>query len=87
MGRKTWDSIPPKFKPLPGRINFVLSRSLLDFSKYQDVYGFNSLEKALEKLSDNEFRKLYESVWVIGGSHIYKVSRKFNCIYENEEKF
>lgn len=26
MGRKTWDSLPPKFRPLPNRINIVLTR-------------------------------------------------------------
>ena len=26
MGRKTWDSIPPKFRPLPGRDNWVITR-------------------------------------------------------------
>ena len=26
MGRKTWDSLPPKFRPLPGRENVVLTR-------------------------------------------------------------
>ncbi|KAF3938312.1 hypothetical protein ABW19_dt0208686 [Dactylella cylindrospora] len=27
MGRKTWESLPPKYRPLPGRINIVVSRS------------------------------------------------------------
>ena len=26
MGRKTWDSLPPRFRPLPGRRNIVITR-------------------------------------------------------------
>lgn len=73
MGRKTWDSIPPKYKPLPNRINFVLSRSNIDLGQYDNVYLFNSLQNAVEKLSDGEFKDRFETVWVIGGSSIYKV--------------
>ncbi|KAK0621151.1 dihydrofolate reductase-like domain-containing protein [Bombardia bombarda] len=31
MGRKTWDSIPPRFRPLKGRLNIVISRSVTGF--------------------------------------------------------
>lgn len=73
MGRKTWESIPPKFKPLKNRINFILSTSELDFSSYRDVYGFKNLDDAVNKLKDDHFKNQYETVWVIGGSKVYQV--------------
>lgn len=74
MGRKTWDSIPAKFKPLPNRINFVLSRSNVDLGPYKDVYLCHSLQNAIDKLGSDDFKERYESIWVIGGSHVYKVN-------------
>lgn len=72
MGRRTWDSIPPKFKPLSNRINFILSRSNLDVRNYEDSYAYKSLNEIINALRDGKFQ--YENVWVIGGSHIYKVN-------------
>ncbi|RZC33865.1 dihydrofolate reductase [Asbolus verrucosus] len=76
MGRKTWDSIPAKFKPLAGRINFILSRSKLDVQNYKDCYSFNSLQEVIDKLENEKFKDVYENVWVIGGSYIYEETMK-----------
>ncbi len=58
MWRKTWESIPSKFRPLPNRINCILSRSL----KYEDINSkidnyvlhFNNFDHCLEELSRKE---------------------------------
>lgn len=73
MGRKNWDSIPTKYKPLSNRFNFVLTRSKLDLRTFEGTYCFNSLEEILVKLNEPEFVEKYETVWVIGGSQIYEV--------------
>lgn len=67
MGRKTWESIPPKFRPLPGRQNIVISRSG-DLNLGDDVLTAKSFEEALEKV--DPARPLY----VIGGAQIYHAS-------------
>jgi dihydrofolate reductase len=38
MGRKTWESIPPKFRPLKGRRNLIISAKGVDL--YVSPYSF-----------------------------------------------
>lgn len=75
MGRKTWDSIPPKFRPLKGRLNIVISRSHSDSlpsSSGVDVetepVKVNSLQKAIEYV---HMAGASSRVFVIGGAQIY----------------
>ena len=64
MGRKTWDSIPDKFRPLPGRLNVVLSRQT-DLGLLDDTLLANQLDDALATCQD------CDEVFVIGGGAIY----------------
>ncbi|EFA07671.2 dihydrofolate reductase [Tribolium castaneum] len=84
MGRKTWDSIPPKFKPLHQRFNFIMSRAGVNLEGYKDCFSFKSLDEVISKLQDEKFQQLYENVWVIGGSYIYEAtmaSKYFHRLY------
>ena len=63
MGRKTWDSLPARFRPLPGRANIVVTRQA-DWNEI-GAQRASSLREALQ-LCENA-----EQVWVIGGAQIY----------------
>lgn len=63
MGRKTWESLPPRYRPLPGRINAVLTRNE-NFNE-MGTQRFTSMREALSFLSE------YPEVWVMGGAQIY----------------
>ena len=74
MGRKTWESLPSKFCPLPGRLNLVLSKTGgLNLSA--DVLCASSLQDALTQLSSSEI----ENIFVIGGAQIYKETIVHPC--------
>ncbi|CAI4036527.1 hypothetical protein SMKI_15G3740 [Saccharomyces mikatae IFO 1815] len=73
MGRKTWESIPPKFRPLPNRMNVIISRSFKDdfvHDKEESIIRSNSLENALTNL-ENNFQEHLERIYVIGGGEVY----------------
>lgn len=68
MGRKTWDSLPPRFRPLPGRLNGVLSRQLHPGVFHGSHQVWPSLPAALDALSADPTIK---QVFVAGGGEIF----------------
>ncbi len=70
MGRKCWESIPEKFRPLPNRTNIVMSRNTLYEAKGASVtFDLETLLKVHEN-SDKE-------VFIIGGAGLYKEAFKY----------
>lgn len=66
MGRKTWDSLPPRFRPLPGRRNIVVTRQA-DWNA-EGAERAGSLEQALASCADSP------RVWVTGGAQLYRLA-------------
>ncbi len=71
MGRKTWESLPEKFRPLPGRINVVLTRQK-DYPLPEGVYKTSKFETVLLNLNKQGLREDIESVFFIGGAEIFR---------------
>ena len=68
MGRITWESLPVKVRPLPGRRNIVITRQASYDALGAEVVS--SLEEALKLAGD-------EDVWVAGGASIYEQALPF----------
>lgn len=72
MGRKTWDSIPTKFRPLPGRLNVVLRSGSFENSTADNVISAGSLQSALKLLAEPPYSLSIEKVFLIGGGQILR---------------
>ncbi|RZS58133.1 dihydrofolate reductase [Sphaerotilus mobilis] len=66
MGRKTWDSLPARFRPLPGRHNIVLTRD--PHWRAEGATAVTTLDKAWAAASA---AGPVEQVFVIGGAQLY----------------
>lgn len=63
MGRKTWDSLPPRFRPLPGRTNIVLTRD--PGWRADGALRVASVAEALAAAGNAP------ELWVIGGAEVF----------------
>lgn len=75
MGRKTWDSLPPRYRPLQGRTNIVLSHcSNITIDHYEghglntEVFWTDSLSGALALIPAEQ------KIWVLGGAQIFALA-------------
>lgn len=69
MGRKTYESIPKRFRPLKDRDCIVISNTW-EQENYPEVKIVKSLEEALD------IKKSYDNVFVIGGEKVYEEALK-----------
>jgi dihydrofolate reductase len=76
MGRRNYDSIPEKYRPLPNRLNVILTRNK-EFQA-ENCLVFNSLKDCLTHFENENERK----VFIIGGGEIYKMALDANCLDE-----
>ncbi|MGW9630376.1 dihydrofolate reductase [Agromyces sp. NPDC055520] len=65
MGRKTWDSLPERFRPLPGRTNIVVTRNEEWSASGAIRAGSIDDGLAVAAASDPEW------IWVIGGAQLF----------------
>ena len=64
MGRRTWDSLPERFRPLPGRQNVVITRQ----------QGWAAAGASVAHTFDDALALTAGPVWVIGGAEIYRLA-------------
>lgn len=91
MGRKTYFGVPESKRPLPDRLNIVLSTTLQPNDLPEGVMLCSNLEAAMKYLESDD---KIENIWVVGGSGVYaeamdskrchrlyitRIHRKFEC--------
>ncbi len=76
MGRKSWESLPVRFRPLPNRTNCVVSRNP-DFIA-EGAHVFTDLHSAIAAAQEANAEKAF----IIGGAQIYTQSIQGNLIDE-----
>jgi dihydrofolate reductase/thymidylate synthase len=83
MGRKTYDSLPDNYRPLPNRINIVLSKSEQKDSAQSNLFFYNKIDTMIMDFG-NKLNTIIKGkkLFVIGGDNIYKQFMQLNLVYK-----
>lgn len=76
MGRKNWDSIPLKYRPLSHRVNVVVSRD--SSFQHSDCESFTRIEDAIAHFKNQSDKDIF----IIGGGQIYRYCLENDLIDE-----
>jgi dihydrofolate reductase len=81
MGRKTWDSLPERFKPLDRRINIIISKTINEdeIVEYPATFVAREFDQAI-LFSKTFYPK--RRVFIIGGQSIYEQALQANIVDE-----
>lgn len=77
MGRKTFASLPNKFRPLPERLNVVVSRTGSGLDEYSDIVRTSDAVAPISLFREGKLAQNMKKLWVIGGGEIYKATMPF----------
>ncbi|MCK5012677.1 MAG: dihydrofolate reductase [Candidatus Omnitrophica bacterium] len=71
MGRKTWDSIPQEYRPLPNRMNIILTQNK-GLRLPEGVLKADSFDQVLQMANNEKLKNIIETIFVIGGQQVYE---------------
>lgn len=73
MGRLTWESFPPQFRPLPGRTNIVITRQPDQHQELAEAGAtvVDNIDDALAAAAESPGS---DEIWVLGGAQIFEAS-------------
>lgn len=81
MGRKTWESIPDQFRPLPGRLNLVVTKDVTNIhcppKTNTSLLTSDSIERAIDL---GKVMKPDKELFIIGGAQIYNYCLEHNLV-------
>jgi dihydrofolate reductase len=86
MGRKTWDGLPERYKPLDGRANVVISKTkwFEPTLSNDGPYYYDRIDKAIEIIRRDWTNQLTKyknkDIYIIGGAQIYQEALDKNLV-------